>query len=408
MNAPRTQDAPFYLVSAAVVSTVLSIAAFEILMGLAVLALLYTRHKLRFPRLWIPLVLFMSGTLLSLVANGHLREGLPQVRKFYVYLMLFLVTSTFQNVRQIRRVAMVWTLAATVAAFWGLWQFVRRYQAAKAQHRDFYNFYVSDRITGFAGHWMTLGAELMIALLVIGAIVLLSKDRRWILWLAAAALPVGVALEATWTRSMWLGAFCGVLYLLWIWRRWAVLAAPCILALLLVVNPFGFRERASSAISPTGKRDSNDHRDELRKIGIRMVEAHPWLGVGPEQVRRESPNYLPEGERAPLPGEYYGHLENDYLQYAAERGVPTMLALMWMIGWALFDFIRTLRALPEHAEERWVLHASIAVTLAMLISGFYSWNLNASSVLAMFLAVLGCGYTIVLAKVEPGSSRPAV
>jgi O-antigen ligase len=195
---------------------------------------------------------------------------------------------------------------------------------------------------------------------------------------------------------MWLGAFCGALYLLWVWRRWAMLAAPCVLALLLLTNPFGFRERASSAFSPKGKRDSNDHREELRKIGLKMIAAHPLLGVGPEQVSRQTPNYLPADEPAPLPGEYYGHLENDYLQYAAERGVPTMLALMWMIGWALFDFLRTLWRLPDGAEERWVLHAAVAVTVAVLVSGFYSWNLNASSLLAMFLAVLGCGYAIVL------------
>jgi O-antigen ligase len=197
---------------------------------------------------------------------------------------------------------------------------------------------------------------------------------------------------------MWLGGFCGALYLLWVWRPWAILAAPCALALLLLANPFGFRERAASAFAPKAKRDSNDHREELRKIGLKMIADHPWLGVGPEQVRSQTPNYLPEGERTPLPGEYYGHLENDYLQYAAERGIPTMLALMWLIGWALFDFIRTLRGLPPDAEERWILHSAVAVTLAVLVSGFYSWNLNASSLLAMFLAVLGCGYVIVLQR----------
>ena len=42
------------------------------------------------------------------------------------------------------------------------------------------------------------------------------------------------------------------------------------------------------------------------------------------------------------------------------------------------------------------LHAATAVTIAMLASGFYSWNLNGSTVLAMFLTVLGCGYVIVM------------
>lgn len=103
-------------------------------------------------------------------------------------------------------------------------------------------------------------------------------------------------------------------------------------------------------------------------------------------------NYLPPGVAGLTSGQYYGHLENDYVQYAAERGIPTALALFWMVAWALFDFWRVLRDLPALAEERWVLHAAIAVIIGVLVSGFYSWNLNTSTVLGMFLALVGCGY----------------
>jgi O-antigen ligase len=112
----------------------------------------------------------------------------------------------------------------------------------------------------------------------------------------------------------------------------------------------------------------------------------------------------------PQASQYYGHLENDYVQYAAERGVPTMLALLWMIGWAILDFAHALRRLPPDAEERWVLHAAIAVIVGVLVSGFYSWNLNNSEVLAMFLAVMGCGYVAVWQAEAPRENKvtPAV
>ena len=38
-----------------------------------------------------------------------------------------------------------------------------------------------------------------------------------------------------------------------------------------------------------------------------------------------------------------------------------------------------------------MLHGAIAVIVSVLVSGLYSWNLNNSEVLAMFLAVMGCG-----------------
>jgi O-antigen ligase len=391
-----SQEALLYFTGGAAVTTLVSIRAFEILMALALVALVATRRPWRLPPIWAPLSVFFVGTVASLVASGHARDGLPQIRKFYVYLMLFLVTSVFESARQIRWIALGWALGAALSSLWGLWQFAEKLSAARHEGRDFYTFYIDARITGFMGHWMTLGGELMIALLVIEAVVFFSQNRAWMGWLLAAALPIVIALAATWTRSMWLGALCGGVYLIWFWKPWALAAVPVMLVLVLLANPFSLRDRALSAFAPhAGQTDSNAHRAELRRIGWEMIQAHPWLGVGPEQVSRQYRNYIRPDMPAPRASEYYGHLENDYLQYAAERGVPTTLALFCAIGWALFDFLRAVLRMSPEAPGRWILHAAIAVTIAVLISGFYSWNLNNSEVLGLFLAVLGCGYVAV-------------
>ena len=62
-----------------------------------------------------------------------------------------------------------------------------------------------------------------------------------------------------------------------------------------------------------------------------MIEAHPLLGLGPEGPRYHFDEYVPEDVPHPRPEGWYGHLHNIYLQYAAERGIPTMLMLMWML-----------------------------------------------------------------------------
>jgi O-antigen ligase len=401
---PPTKNAPLYLAAAAAVTTVVSIRAFEILMALALVALIVTRSKWRFPPVWLPLSLFMLGTVVSLAASGHAREGLPQIRKFYVYLMLFLVTAAVRTVRQVRWIALGLGFAAALSSLWAIVQFVRIYtnflesvyRAAGQPHPDFYRFYIDARVTGFTGHWMTLGGELMLVLLLIASLVFFANDRTWMGWLIAAALPISIALGYTWIRSMWLGALCGGVYLIWYWKPWALATVPVLIAVVLLVNPVDLRERALSAFAPhRGQTDSNAHRAELRRIGWEMIKAHPWLGVGPEQVARQYQNYIRPDMPAPDTTQYYGHLENDYLQYAAERGVPTALALFWMIGWALFDFVRAVRRLPPNAEEHWILHAAVAVTIAVLISGFYSWNLNSSEVLGVFLVVMGSGYVAV-------------
>lgn len=262
-----------YLAGAAAIATAVSITAFEILMALALLAMIVERKPWRVPPIWLPLALFLLGTVLSLAASGHVREGLPQIRKFYIYGMLFLAASAFQNLRQIRRVTVLWALAAMLSALWGLWQYAGKVRFARDTRQDFYLYYVDHRITGFTDHWMTLGGQMMIILLVIAALVLFSHGRRTKTVLIAAALPVALALELTWTRSMWLGTFLGGVYLIWFWKRRAILLLPALAAVLWLASPADLRERVKSSFAPHGEVDSNVHKDELRRIGWQMIKA---------------------------------------------------------------------------------------------------------------------------------------
>jgi O-antigen ligase len=85
-------------------------------------------------------------------------------------------------------------------------------------------------------------------------------------------------------------------------------------------------------------------------------------------------------------------LHNIYLQYAAERGIPTMLVMMWILGKILWDFLKASPGQPAKSEARFVLHGGIAVILAILAEGFLEYNLGDSEVLTLFLAVVGFGY----------------
>jgi O-antigen ligase len=410
MSPELREKLPLCLAGAAAAVTVVSIAAFEILLGLAIVSLLVTRAKWRWPPVTLPICLWVAGTLLSAAASGEARAAFPQIKKLYLFAMLFVVVTAFRKLSQVRWLVCGWTLAASLSAAWGLVQFARKYQAAQAAHENFYLAYVAARITGFMGHWMTFSGHMMMALMLIGALVLFGGFRRSTPWLIGAGILITAALLAAFTRSMWLGAIGGGVYLVWNWRRWLILAIPVLAAVLLLANPFGLRERALSVVEPHGQVDSNEHRVVTRRIGYRMIQAHPWLGLGPEQVGPHVMQYIPSDVKLPLPEGYYGHLHNIYIHYAAERGIPTMLALIWMVARALYDFARALRRLPAGAgrsvtEPRWVLHGAIAVIIAVMLSGFYELNLGDSEVLGMFLAVIACGYVASESGSSPEVSR---
>ena len=390
---PYLDRAAFYLTCGSLISILFSIAVSQILLALALAALLLSSDPLRLPPIKLPLALFVAGTIVSLLVSGHMREGTPQIRKFFVLAVLLVVYSTFRKIREIRVVILLWTAVATLSAVRSLFQFLQKYRDAQEQHQNFYNFYIGARISGFMSHWMTFGGEEMIVLLLLASLLFFSAAPRWKTagWICAIVLAASMVLGLT--RSIFLLGFpVGLLYLLWFWHKWLVAAVPVAAVLVLLVSPAVLRERVISIVQPHGQTDSNEHRAILRETGVAMIRAHPWFGLGPEQIKAQFEQWVPADIPRPLPEGWYGHLHNIYLQYAAERGLPTALALFWMIGKILWDFARALRGKLASAEARYVLHGAIAVILAILAEGFLEYNLGDSEVLTLFLAVVGFGY----------------
>lgn len=385
-------QAAMWLAFASVISMLFSIAVANIFLAAAFVVLLVSKRPLRFPPFWLPLVAFFVGTVISLVFSVDPRGGRPAVRKFFVFLVVLVVYSTVRRLAHARALILSATGIMTCSAAWSLLQFAHKVREAHALGRPFYGYYTSERITGFTSHWMTLGGEEMILALMASALLFFGASGWWKPWTSAALGVILASLLFGYTRSIWLGTCLGAVYLLWLWKRWWTLAVPIGLALLIAANPFGVRERVRSAIQPHGDTDSNEFRHVCRRAGIAMIKAHPWFGLGPEQVKAQLKQWIPADVPRPLPTGWYGHLHNIYLQYAAERGIPTAIALFAMIGKILYDFLRGVRRPEMTPEGRAVLRGAIAVTIGMLAVGFFEVNLGDSEVLSTFLAVVACGY----------------
>ena len=383
-----------WLTFGSAVAILLSIAASQILLGLALAALLLSGEAIRLPRIRLALGLFLAGTVVALLFSGEIAHGLPQIRKFFVFTELLVVFSCLRDAALIRWLFLAWAGVGSIDALRGFVQFAAKMQQAHSQGLSIYQYYVNERITGFTSHWNTYSAEEMFAFIMICAFLFFSpgaRRRSWV-WVMCATL-IAFAILLAETRGVYAAVAVATGYLLWFWNRKLVLLLPVLAGVLILVSPPVIRDRFSSFLKPK-QEDSNTFRKIAWRSGIRMIEAHPLLGIGPDGPKYHFMEYIPEDvPRASLPSGFYEHVHNLYLQYAAERGIPVLLIFLWMIGQILADFFRGVRSLPPgRSDKRFLLHGAIAVVLAVLVEAFVEVNLGDSEVLTMFLVVVGCGY----------------
>lgn len=397
----QIRDHPVYVAGAAGAASMISIALCHSLLGIALLLLILNRRQyFRMPPYWGAIAVFFGGTLVSMAVNGYWTQGLPQVRKFYVWGLLLAIYCFVRTARQARWILLAMAAGGFASALWSMVQFYRKYERATAAGEPFYQAYVGSRITGFTSHWMTFSSDMMIAILIVGALLLFTRRAGWSWKPLAASLGVlallSLALLLSFTRSVWPATAAGLCALLWLWRPVAVVSLPVLAGLLVVAAPEPLHQRIESVWKPDAKLDSNEHRAVLRRTGREMARANPLFGVGPERVYPRFAEYYPEDAPRPVPVEWYTrHLHNTYVHYAAERGIPTMLALLGFIlaAWAyLMAALRRTTAAEE--DRRFVLAAAIAIVPGILVGGWWEVNLGDSEVLGCFLSALGCGLAV--------------
>ena len=386
----RAGAASFYLLALANVSVLFSIFLSQTLLGLGLLALLLGRQKLKAPLPMLPLALFAVWTLASLAMSPTPVSGLGQVKKFYIFLILVGAYSAFRSVVQVHRVFRVLFVAASTAAVLAIAEFSLYYhlycQSLQSQ-RDFYILYTQSRITAFMSHWQTFSGVQMLVLALLVAFLLASKVRPWWTWAAAALISLSLLLA--FTRGVWLGCLAALVYLLWDLRRRWLPAIPVVLVLFYLVSPPVLKLRVRSLFSPQSETSSRA-RVLMTRTGLNMIRQHLLFGVGPNRVQSSFDEYRPR-PLGPTPAAYYGHLHSNYLQIAAERGLPCLAFFLWMLLAALRDQ----RRLTAHLDPqyRYIAHGIGAALVAVLVAGAFEYNFGDSEVAMLLLFYLSHGYT---------------
>lgn len=345
--------------------------------------LLWRPRRVRVPAVGWPVLALLAWTLVAVAFSADPSAALPQIKKFAVFATLPLVYTAFRSADACQRAAQAWFIVALASSAWALAQFA----AGAGAGGELFGLLVSRRITGFYSHWMTFSQVLVIVLLTLCCYLLFARRRRAVgVWLAAAAIMTA-ALVASSTRSAWLAMLAGALYLVAVARPRLLAAVPVIVALAYLAAPEPLQRRIES-IRP----DADPARIAMWSAGLSMIESRPLVGVGPERAGPSFAEHQPD-DVGELPPGFYGHLHNVYIHFAAERGLPAALIVVWLFAQVLLDMRRGLRSVPDGRDDRrFLLHAGIAATLAVGVLSCFDVTLGDSEVLAAYLAVVAVAY----------------
>jgi O-antigen ligase len=390
-----SETAIFWLTATSAAAALISIAAMEILLAAAVALWVWKRPLfIRWPSYFLPLAAFMATTLLSLLMSPEPGTGWNSMQKAVLFSMgLLAATFVTTEVRALNAQKLL-LAAALVSGGMAIIQFILAEVMYLRTGDLAYDPTLVNRATGALGHWMTFsGVELLVWCATIPAIPYLS--RKWI----AAFSVIGAAIILSNTRGVWLGAVAGLTVAAFgLPRRVLIAVLVPIVIVAVAASPFIYR-RVSMTFDSTLA--TNYSRLAYLSVGTGMIKDHPLFGVGPGRIDDEFPNHYTGTEIGTF---YIGHLHNNILQIAAERGLLCLATFLWF----LVELCRSLLLVMKKAAgvARSVALGSLAALTGFVVSGMTEYNFMDSEVLVLMLFIVSRPFGLATHVQESPDRKP--
>jgi hypothetical protein len=266
------------------------------------------------------------------------------------------------------------------------------------------------RATGFYDHWTTYAEALqLIASLTLGLFIALPRKRtRNGVLLALAIIGMCGALVLTVTRASLLGLVvsAALIAAIGLSRRSLIVIGACAIPLLIAGLFVLHQKRNVGFFDPAD--DSIRWRQTVQREGFELLVSKPrhlLVGVGMDSIKAHWRQWgLFDNGRLPM-----GHMHSDYLQIALERGVPTLLAWLILMGMYARMLWRLRWRVPiENWIERGIVLGALGGLIGFMLSGFVHYNWGDSEVVMIFYLIMGLSLVVERQsryRTESGSDR---
>ncbi|MBI4056156.1 MAG: O-antigen ligase family protein [Elusimicrobia bacterium] len=286
-----------------------------------------------------PIVFFMAIWLFSALLSTHPLKSLgtlPSQMHFFVFYLLVYACGG----RYIPTAFRGYLAGAGVAVLYGLSQWVFLFWICKSGYPDWF-YHLSEKTQSYIGltgdnrihgavNPLTYAETILPFFFFSTASWLESKGvAQHILWLSASFLA-GAALLCAHTRGPWIAALAGVGVMGLLHRRRLLLILPLILLIPITTYNVAARRNVMSFLELDTNRNVQA-RMALWRGGIYIARRHLLHGVGPGQTKAADEQYKVRPDYTPNPPNLAGDLHNLFLQHLAERGIPGMACILWIL-----------------------------------------------------------------------------
>ncbi|MBE7560684.1 tetratricopeptide repeat protein [bacterium] len=337
---------------------------------------------------WAALAAYFGWFLLGWTLSPYPHHARAQLANWSLYLgCLFGVGLFFPKVHERNRLLAVFLVIAVVQAVYAFFQFFNL-DVVERPTFDFgvrFRGEVLRRVTGSLGNPGYLGGYLA-GCLALGAGFLFAmpegraRNAR-LVWLAGLAVLLAMVLTFSRSALLALAVSMAALALYGIihrrqhpglfrrvlpftpWLRWTLVALGCVVVVAVGLHERDLSQRIIERLSGRGSAAMLEGRKIMYEANLRMIAAHPVLGLGPgnyisffRDYRDTSFTAVHDPSR-----EVNEYAHSEFMQQAVELGLPGLLFYVLFLGTILVPALGRLRREPPDRASFILLGTTVAV-----------------------------------------------
>ena len=223
----------------------------------------------------------------------------------------------------------------------------------------------------------------------------------------SAVIPIWCAI-LTLTRGGWIALATGALALILMinWRSVWILLAVVLAAWL--VSPPVVRDRLNSVFrlsTYTQESGTLYLRKHLWAWAIDIARQHPVLGLGAGWERYEE--YVKKTYPLPVPNMETSNAHNNFLEIAAESGIPAALVFLAFTATLVVQISRAWRVTERQTKRRFVVAGFFALFITITVYGLGSYSLRERVGMLVWICFALMTLLPIIARAIPEESEPA-